>query len=98
MSGHTPGPWTATRVPTSIGHAWQFDPPGGCIYVDDGGAEERDAKTAEADARLIAAAPDLLDALENLYALVRGECPSVLEDDHHDDMVRAAIAKARGSE
>ena len=38
---------------------------------------------------------ELLAALKNLYALVQGECPSLLENDHHDDMVRAAIAKVQ---
>jgi hypothetical protein len=46
--------------------------------------------------RLVAAAPELLKELEALYALVKGECPGLLENDHHDGMVRAAIAKARG--
>lgn len=31
-------------------------------------------------------------ALLNLYALVKGECPSLLENDHHDDMVQDAAA------
>ena len=53
---------------------------------------------AVANARLIAAAPDLLDALRNLYALVQGEAPSLLEDDHHDGIVRRAIAKAKTAE
>lgn len=30
-------------------------------------------------------------ALTNLYALVQGECPSLLENDHHDEMVRKAL-------
>jgi len=62
-------------------------------------APERAAADAEmfANARLFAAAPDLLDALQNLYALVKGECPSLLADDHHDEMVRTAIAKATGA-
>ena len=34
-------------------------------------------------------------ALDNLYAMVNGECPSLLENDHHDDMVRAALAAAK---
>lgn len=37
---------------------------------------------------------ELLAALKNLYALVRGECPSLIEDDHHDEMVSNAIANA----
>jgi len=57
---------------------------------------DRNYGSHAANARLIAAAPDLLDALKNLYALVQGECPSLLEDDHHDLMVSNAIAKAEG--
>ena len=46
--------------------------------------------------RPMESAPDLLAALVNLFAMVEGECPSLLEDNHHYDMVVAAIAKARG--
>ena len=63
------------------------------------GAARKDREYATrqlANARLIAAAPDLLEALKNLYALVQGECPSLLEDNHHDDIVASAIAKAEG--
>jgi hypothetical protein len=66
MVRHTPGPWTATKVPTQVGHAWKFDPVGGCLYVDDRGVERRDPETAEANARLIAAAPALYEALEDV--------------------------------
>ena len=31
-------------------------------------------------------------ALSSLFALVEGECPSLLEDDHHYDLVKAALA------
>ena len=37
----------------------------------------------------------LFHALDNLYAMVNSECPSLLENDHHDDMVRAALAAAK---
>ena len=48
-------------------------------------------------APLPAAQPTALErqlkfALDNLYALVQGECPSILRDDHHDTMVSEAIA------
>lgn len=59
-----------------------------------GSNEPFGAHEAQANARLIAASPELLSALQNLYALVKGECPSLLEDDHHDELVRAAIDKA----
>lgn len=49
----------------------------------------------------VAAAPDLLDALRELLALVQGECPSILDEtrggsSHVALAARAAIAKATG--
>jgi hypothetical protein len=40
----------------------------------------------------------LLNALEELYAMVKGECPSLLEDNFQDEMIRAAIRKAKEGE
>jgi hypothetical protein len=61
---HTPAPWKAhidncqnANVELSDGH---------CIYV---GSEEQDIDTIDANARLIAAAPDLLEALQNLWGV-----------------------------
>jgi hypothetical protein len=34
---------------------------------------------------------DLEEALGELYALVKGESPQLLEDDHHDEIVRSAL-------
>lgn len=64
------------------------------LLMDLYGAE--DGAIREYVLRMIAAAPDLLHALKNLYALVQGECPSLLEDDHHNLMVSEAIDKAEG--
>lgn len=86
MSGNTPGPWTVeerdTRVEIFAGDvniatvAWP---------VDDSEAE----KVARADAHLIAAAPDLLAAVE---ALMSGKT----EWKKACALADAAIAKARG--
>ena len=51
------------------------------------------------DARLIAAAPDLLEALKELHATVLGECPALLNEDSGGDAnlaakIEAALAKA----
>lgn len=35
----------------------------------------------------------LYDALKNLNAMVWGECPSLLEDDHHAGMIRETLKK-----
>ncbi len=93
MSKHTPGPWTidwnvsrldifsadaATLVATLRRSALS---PG----IDD---------AAKANARLIAAAPELLEALQAVQAFITGE-PNAVEP---FGMVRAAIAKAGGND
>lgn len=84
---HTPGPWTALRASVISGpfvicprvHA------GARMSIDDSCA------AAEANARLIAAAPELLAALEDCReALRRAGADGELR------VVDAAIAKARG--
>lgn len=90
MTQHTPGPWTAntqtTRVQVNSRHVTVANVMG------------IDAK-AQADAYLMAAAPELLDALRDLtnQFLERG----VFMDPHHPDRIalaaaEAAIAKAEG--
>ena len=55
----------------------------------------------EADAALIAAAPDLLAALENaanvLAGIATGDLKSIGKDSHALMQARAALAKARGA-
>jgi len=74
MSKHAPGPWRAECVKTSCGHAWQIGPFNCCIYVDHRAPDEPDGVEAEANAKLIAAAPDLLEALKEL--VVRVDLPA----------------------
>ena len=58
---------------------------------------EMDYPPFEANARLIAAAPELLMALTELFAMVQGEVPRLLEDHHLWDEISAVIAKAKGT-
>jgi hypothetical protein len=87
MSKHTPGPWRTEIDGELVGPLGGFMPVGGGCYGSPwmtGITEE----ARKADARLIAAAPELLEALR-----------SMLEDDDHDEAkrkARAAIAKAEG--
>lgn len=92
MSGkHTPGPWVKDR------HGQLRSPQGKQVGVWDAGIAwvQRDEES-EANARLIAAAPDLLEALKQAvdreeYGKEEGdEVPQWLLD------ARAAIAKAEG--
>ena len=84
MSKHTPGPWTAE--PNSA-HGISFSVEGGGRLIT--------RFASAADARLIAAAPDLLAALRAMtdymaYAEALGEDKAVFKN------ARAAIAKAEG--
>ena len=100
MSEHTPGPWEPSSGPYIVGATgegamfsggdWNIFPPygeSGPVAVVNGGE----------NARLIAAAPDLLEALEDLIsdAELQMNNPS-----HHMPFslpkARAAIAKATG--
>lgn len=95
---HTPGPW-------SVGNEGRFLictlSPKVCVYAD-----EMVKTDAEHDARLIAAAPELLDALDQItgvYESMRETLAAKYPDDGWSaetmsiDKARAAIAKATGS-
>jgi len=94
MSKHTPGPWEIKRhfdscyryisAPEHIALAqvvW-------CVE------EEERSPVCEANAHLIAAAPDLLDSLCYLLETCSGESPEQWLEAM--DQARAAIAKAMG--
>lgn len=99
MMAHTPGPWTIYR--TTDGRAIL-----GIGDADAGGITDahfgfwRSGEEYEANARLIASAPDLLEALR---IMVDAECSYMrlnnLGDPEKNDRIRlsrAAIAKAEG--
>jgi hypothetical protein len=75
---HTPGPWTGWYTPTGPDeHGWAIGPEGCTPCVATVSADEAggltDGASIEANARLIAAAPDLLAALIALKDHVAGE-------------------------
>lgn len=96
MSKATPGPWVARPDPNAyLQDDW-------CVSVGDSLENiDKVAVCRERDARLIAAAPDLLEALE----LCRKELYEWMRDHGQDiatqqamSKARAAIAKATGGE
>lgn len=106
--GHTPGPWKVLHLPHL--HQWKVStasgaPVQGVIAAMDRKSVKVDESTQEANARLIAAAPDLLAALvdiEDACGFAQGDIDTgdyrlaydkVTEARHE---ARAAIAKARG--
>lgn len=97
MSRHTPGPWTYEQTHNDdIIWAGNFEV-ATMVY------DRNVVPAVEANARLIAAAPDMLEALELLVGELR-YVPDVkeyakeanAEIDRVDAIARAAIAKARG--
>ena len=84
---HTPGPW-------HVINEWNVSGPE--YEVANGSIMVRDDDESAANARIIAAAPDLLEALEmalNFIANTESEMGETLQS---GDAARAAIAKARG--
>ena len=82
---HTPGPW-ANDVTVPL-KAIYCERRGYSVVFVNGHREEE----AHANARLIAASPDLLAALE---AIVKADDAQELEQ-HHIEAARAALAKAK---
>ena len=99
---HTPGPWILVTVPTSVGSCHKIGPfPNGsrsstfaCVYADGHRLGIDDALPAaqelSANAQLIAAAPDLLDAC------IAAEWNSLDLPEFVRERLVAAIAKATG--
>lgn len=110
---HTPGPWEIERVPIeSRGGSntmWKIGPMVACIYDDWRPREKGISENAnQANARLLAAAPELLEACKvaavafGLYAIhhkskgtPEGDVKA-LENGKLERVCLAAIAKAEG--
>ena len=100
MSKHTPGPWICLgpsfgdplpRYTTEICTEWEDQDREDVIQICELPLHHHDEEN-EANARLIAAAPDLLEALEELLCQTRqyGHKPEI-------KMAEAALRKARGA-
>ena len=115
MAGHTPGPWSLETVKTSCGICHKVGPfpwklgqhNHACIYVDYPNHDNRGLYEDElaANARLIAAAPELLAALLAAMTFIDSH---VADPDITGEMAtnyaalmaanpKAAIAKATGA-
>jgi len=102
VNTHTPGPWSTESL-LIFGAMKKVAP--GYSFGDRVADVFGDNPDAEANARLIAAAPDLLDALDSLVEELRG-METQGDIDEYDEQgydlascvrgARAAIDKARG--
>lgn len=87
MSAHTPGPWIVkgTRI-------YDIAPGIDCIAT----MQTSNQTNWDADARLISAAPDLLEALQLCAAVCAGETMNKQGLINALEKARAAISKAKG--
>jgi hypothetical protein len=98
---HTPGPWGYAEhkgresppiATVAVVEEWivgpEFDDPNMVCYDDHG--------SAEADAKLISAAPELLAALKALQGAVKARNYFAVESAFDGGYASAAIAKAQG--
>ncbi|PXB45422.1 hypothetical protein C0056_21370 [Pseudomonas aeruginosa] len=94
MSKYTPGPWVALKAEQAVHEQdYYIASERGVVGYWKGGKSWHDDDKwvlTEADARLIAAAPDMLEALQVCIQQITALCSA---DDVHDQ-ARAAIAKA----
>lgn len=95
---HTPGPWEWD------GSVWNYDSENEAPWLVQGGSDHRVfvllgsiKANKEADARLIAAAPELLEALQIMVKQFT-KTPSTLADTEARGKAHAAIAKATGAQ
>lgn len=95
-TAHTPGPWQARKA--AHGPIDIFDRRNLDVVTVYGGGVESEAR--EANARLIAAAPDLLEALKDVVIAYRKARVELgYDDDGESDSIaiaEEAIAKAEG--
>lgn len=103
---HTPGPWVprASKFGLDFGIVINGEFVIAEVFSDIRSERHRDVEEARANARLIAAAPDLLAAAELAYKYLAADPPT---DDAAGDawecwsasliVLRAAIAKAQGA-
>jgi len=89
MSEHTKGPWEARW--SERGQYWFIDHP-----QQEGSATLTKLNCDEADARLISAAPDLLEALEALLPIAARVIQGTTDGQPMLRQARSAINKATG--
>lgn len=99
----TPGPWVyVPKLSASENHKGFFvraekSTNNGYWALADVQPGDEDGRVGEANARLIAAAPELLAALQAIVALDVGDKPALWHFAEEFDAARAAITKATGA-
>lgn len=85
---HTPKPWESSRDAVPEGHVQST------VYSEATGERVATVFASEDNVSLIVAAPELLEACEAVLYHIEHDC----EGNDTADILRAAIAKARGAQ
>jgi len=93
---HTPGPWTATPSYINLGEWEIYGNEDGDNAQHIGSIEAEGTEQAEANARLIAAAPDLLEACESMLGFLSADTLDLRDYEQMESEVKRVIAKAKG--
>jgi hypothetical protein len=104
MSTHTPGPWIVNDDDTGMNDSGTIESQSGVVIAPD--IYGKNSKEAEANARLIASAPELLETLKHAHTSLRTFSKSVPKREQDwtffdSDVLEAienAIAKATAGE
>ena len=94
MAERTPGTWVA-KPHQFGGGCWWVDTRDGSIQVSMNTPRPHKDEKDEANARFIAAAPDMEEALESMLSEHCGQNNHECDDIVHD-LARTALAKAKG--
>lgn len=99
MSGHTAGPWEYSRTPFARGWRTTVSSRGvRKVGVATMTSDPNSTETAVANARLIAAAPELLEAAKNAaYKMAADDERDSLPPSLEHQQLRQAIGKAIGN-
>ncbi len=96
MSKHTPGPWAANKPTQSNGRAEVYAGPMLVAQAFNWMLDAEGDEQCWADARLIACAPELLEALKLIRQSIVNPLSVQMSQQQLSEYVRAAIAKAEG--
>lgn len=100
MSKHTPGPWYVVDRNWELSTVFSSsgDEIARCLIAPEADDDigEKFERIKEANARLIAAAPELLEVLQGVLMIDRGTSGRIIIEGWQEEVIRAAIAKATG--
>lgn len=86
----SPTPWTSVKREIIDANGKRV-----CLVASQACTVQEDVRNASNIVHVVNCHSELVSALENLIAMVQGECPTLLKDDHHFGIVTDALKKTK---